>query len=176
MMIWSVLPVTRGVALFTRAWIEMTCGIIAYGRNASPSSRGRGLKYHNASSPLYIRPVALFTRAWIEIRIIIYKEEISMMSPSSRGRGLKLLVCTLMVLFTVSPSSRGRGLKYNSTINIKRCNIVALFTRAWIEIISQIFASLQQLVALFTRAWIEIASTNTGNRSASSRPLHDGVD
>ena len=77
-----------------------------------------------------------------------------MMSPSSRGRGLKLLVCTLMVLFTVSPSSRGRGLKYNSTINIKRCNIVALFTRAWIEI---------EPLSKYT---------DFGTR----RPLHEGVD
>ncbi len=79
-----------------------------------------------------------------------------MMSPSSRGRGLKLLVCTLMVLFTVSPSSRGRGLKYNSTINIKRCNIVALFTRAWIEILPPLGGGLMPSVALFTRAWIEM--------------------
>ena len=34
--------------------------------------------------------------------------------------------------------------------------IVALFTRAWIEIAPALLASEQLLVALFTRAWIEI--------------------
>ena len=34
--------------------------------------------------------------------------------------------------------------------------MVALFTRAWIEMISKPNAVLQMRVALFTRAWIEI--------------------
>ena len=35
--------------------------------------------------------------------------------------------------------------------------VVALFTRAWIEILISNCVILLQLVALFTRAWIEIA-------------------
>ena len=34
--------------------------------------------------------------------------------------------------------------------------MVALFTRAWIEIIAILSLSLSAIVALFTRAWIEI--------------------
>ena len=33
---------------------------------------------------------------------------------------------------------------------------VALFTRAWIEILRRLSASMTSVVALFTRAWIEI--------------------
>ena len=59
-------PQYRRVALFTRAWIEM--------KNGS----------HNAIPLL----VALFTRAWIEIAwIAVVISQI--WSPSSRGRGLK---------------------------------------------------------------------------------------
>ena len=55
------------VALFTRAWIEMTL----------------------VACEQLSRTVALFTRAWIEIAVdgeVIYDGEVS---PSSRGRGLK---------------------------------------------------------------------------------------
>ena len=34
--------------------------------------------------------------------------------------------------------------------------VVALFTRAWIEILADLFGAKLMLVALFTRAWIEI--------------------
>ena len=55
--------------------------------------------------------------------------------------------------------------------------MVALFTRAWIEIIDNI-SDLSHLisVALFTRAWIEIAGCKTNFVEVSSRPLHEGVD
>ena len=33
---------------------------------------------------------------------------------------------------------------------------VALFTRAWIEILSLLYCAFVKTVALFTRAWIEI--------------------
>ena len=36
---------------------------------------------------------------------------------------------------------------------------VALFTRAWIEISSNLFQAVGAVVALFTRAWIEISKT-----------------
>ena len=57
---------TITVALFTRAWIEM-------------------LMYYKA---LRTALVALFTRAWIEITAVCgYMDMVG--SPSSRGRGLK---------------------------------------------------------------------------------------
>ena len=56
----------------------------------------------------------------------------------------------------MSPSSRGRGLKCSCTQ--ERCYevLVALFTRAWIEINPRFAVYLLAYVALFTRAWIEI--------------------
>ena len=58
------------------------------------------------------------------------------------------------------------------------CNIidVALFTRAWIEIpfIMSPFALMP--VALFTRAWIEIATEIADMMIAGGRPLYEGVD
>ena len=56
-----------------------------------------------------------------------------------------------------SPSSRGRGLKWNTQVVIIYDNTVALFTRAWIEILYQSFLMCDYQVALFTRAWIEIS-------------------
>ncbi len=50
--------------------------------------------------------------------------------------------------------------------------VVALFTRAWIEIPLVYDDSLSYYVALFTRAWIEIPATATlskGGKSPSSR-------
>ena len=54
--------------------------------------------------------------------------------------------------------------------------MVALFTRAWIEINSYNFALLLAIVALFTRAWIEITVYSYSSGTLLSRPLHEGVD
>ena len=56
----------------------------------------------------------------------------------------------------MSPSSRGRGLKYTNNLAVCLSVLVALFTRAWIEITWNIYARRKSLVALFTRAWIEM--------------------
>ena len=62
------------VALFTKAWIEIDCLCILAYLQASPSSRGRGLKYQAGNSiDTYIR------------------------SPSLRGRGLKFVLCLLVL-------------------------------------------------------------------------------
>ena len=53
---------------------------------------------------------------------------------------------------------------------------VALFTRAWIEIIAVIQNDKCFLVALFTRAWIEIERNQRHVQSGHCRPLHEGVD
>ena len=100
---------------------------------ASPSSRGRGLKYLQYFKSVTKLRVALFTRAWIEIRFVVSEFGIPK-----------------------SPSSRGRGLKYHIT-PLKDCyQHVALFTRAWIEIANADYKEILTDVALFTRAWIEM--------------------
>ena len=53
---------------------------------------------------------------------------------------------------------------------------VALFTRAWIEIILYNTKYLKHMVALFTRAWIEICQSTVCQVLSKSRPLHEGVD
>ena len=54
--------------------------------------------------------------------------------------------------------------------------IVALFTRAWIEIIPLLDTAVLHLVALFTRAWIEITPQAYLDIDFPCRPLHEGVD
>ena len=53
---------------------------------------------------------------------------------------------------------------------------VALFARAWIEINLADIDGIMQMVALFARAWIEIKNTTTAQRAGGSRPLCEGVD
>ena len=60
--------------------------------------------------------------------------------------------------------------------NVKRVKAVALFTRAWIEINFQPERTPFALVALFTRAWIEIWIDTLEAYIESGRPLHEGVD
>ena len=57
------------VALFTRAWIEISVVWSFRLIMPSPSSRGRGLKCAMVRYIAHIDNVALFTRAWIEINI-----------------------------------------------------------------------------------------------------------
>ena len=76
----------------------------------------------------------------------------------------------------MSPSSRGRGLKYVLGRKVTMYTIVALFTRAWIEIYPQYSKIAGVNVALFARAWIEIVNQSIIPFSTISRPLHEGVD
>ena len=77
----------------------------------------------------------------------------------------------------MSPSLRGRGLKSVIALLIPYRVYVALFTRAWIEIIlSPCPNSVAIRVALFTRAWIEINSVLYCHVLAERRPLYEGVD
>ena len=55
-------------------------------------------------------------------------------------------------------------------------NIVALFTRAWIEISEINCPWVKNIVALFTRAWIEISKAHYQRVQSTRRPLHEGVD
>ena len=54
--------------------------------------------------------------------------------------------------------------------------LVALFTRAWIEIFLYLLWLHLLHVALFTRAWIEMAFRLITCSAVSGRPLHEGVD
>ena len=54
--------------------------------------------------------------------------------------------------------------------------MVALFTRAWIEIEKLHNLVLRYSVALFTRAWIEISLLMKHIFFLIRRPLHEGVD
>ena len=98
------------------------------------------------------------------------------LSPSLRGRGLKFGLSSVMLSFTASPSLRGRGLKLITQIFCSVLFIVALFTRAWIEITSYSAIILIFGVALFTRAWIEIAVHKHSYGQFKRRPLYEGVD
>ena len=53
---------------------------------------------------------------------------------------------------------------------------VALFTRAWIEIVTMVSSPDPPMVALFTRAWIEISRTVSISKDKAGRPLYEGVD
>ena len=55
-------------------------------------------------------------------------------------------------------------------------NVVALFTRAWIEIKRASLILARLLVALFTRAWIEIQPEMEALDAVPCRPFHEGVD
>ncbi len=53
---------------------------------------------------------------------------------------------------------------------------VALFARAWIEIATYSLYNVSVSVALFARAWIEMLSPYSGTTRALCRPLCEGVD
>ena len=53
---------------------------------------------------------------------------------------------------------------------------VALFTRAWIEIVKEYGKNILFVVALFTRAWIEIRLSHISAHKYTRRPLYEGVD
>ncbi len=55
-------------------------------------------------------------------------------------------------------------------------SLVALFTRAWIEIDVKSGKYMTTAVALFTRAWIEMGVLRLQAFYDSRRPLHEGVD
>ena len=102
----------HAVALFARAWIEISNGnILAVALSSSPSLRGRGLKCCRHSLTIQEMLVALFARAWIEIKGDLSNNEEYEKSPSLRGRGLKWHSSNYRLCLIPSPSLRGRGLK-----------------------------------------------------------------
>ena len=53
---------------------------------------------------------------------------------------------------------------------------VALYMRAWIEVIVAKVLTGKYSVALYMRAWIEVSSISYNSSSKRRRPLHEGVD
>ena len=146
----------KRVALFTRAWIEIFLSFHCLYYNASPSLRGRGLKYRWNVLLRFKPKVALFTRAWIEIILYNTKYLKRLRRPLYEGVDwniqIILAVC-LSVLVALFTRAWIEMLPYHLALIDRR---VALFTRAWIEIAVIISTNVYHDVALFTRAWIEI--------------------
>ena len=97
----------------------------------SPSLRGSGLKLHRTHRTAVDSAVSLFTREWIEICPVLIVPS-AFMSPSLRGSGLKSLACCM-----------------------SRCN---------------------GTVSLFTREWIEISCHQQSDKQVHRLPLYEGVD
>ena len=77
---------------------------------------------------------------------------------------------------TGSPSLRGRGLKYHTYQENLLPSPVALFARAWIEMVHFFKNGKIFKVALFARAWIEMLDIDRLNELFKGRPLCEGVD
>ena len=77
-----------GVALFTRAWIEISMVYTAYKLCKVALFTRAWIEIKSVPASDLSHSVALFTRAWIEI-LLTYHIFIATKSPSSRGRGLK---------------------------------------------------------------------------------------
>ena len=142
------------VALFTRAWIEITSGWNFF--------------VHSF--------VALFTRAWIEIAVASSVLLRFLRSPSLRGRGLKYLVNNHFLLKTRSPSLRGRGLKSKSLPIFATENGSPSLRGRGLKYPTTPKKVTPKMVALFTRAWIEIQNYHIVFTKARCRPLYEGVD
>ena len=61
-------------------------------------------------------------------------------------------------------------------LDMEKQQKVALFTRVWIEISVDVLNAIRNSVALFTRAWIEIGALKPKLTAYFSRPLYEGVD
>ena len=76
------------VALFTRAWIEMTKRTAKHGFDNVALFTRAWIEIPKSRAKKFVPAVALFTRAWIEIEWLTFNQP-HPKSPSSRGRGLK---------------------------------------------------------------------------------------
>ncbi len=84
--------------------------------------------------------------------------------------GKYLLLMCLVALFTRA------WIEISVGFPIACCIAVALFTRAWIEMVHLLTTKSLKKVALFTRAWIEITAEKNKLDKTGCRPLHEGVD
>ena len=94
------------VALFTRAWIEITATFRVNMQGYVALFTRAWIEILLAMEYRIILMVALFTRAWIEIRLAVSLRQ-SITSPSSRGRGLKYLKLILVKRFLSRPLHEG---------------------------------------------------------------------
>ena len=69
-----------------------------------------------------------------------------------------------------------RGLKYKRKIKNVDIPTVALYTSAWIEMMTVAKTIVLPVVALYTSAWIEMPDLLLMNLRTSSRTLHECVD
>ena len=146
--------------------------------SSSPSLRGRGLKYTNnfGGLPICVSPSLRGRGLKSDVKSAFYV--MNYRRPLYEGvdwnptHAVKNISTLRRPLYegvdwntkerynidneTRSPSLRGRGLKFAFWYLMPISIIVALFTRAWIEIRSYWPARWGRRVALFTRAWIEI--------------------
>ena len=181
------------VALFMRAWIETPIFATVNGKSFSrplhegvdwngldifegglsawsPSSWGRGLKCHVLRYTESCRQVALFMRAWIEIIDLNTYSIHENSRPLHEGVDWNFTIGQeyhndVVALFTRA------WIEMNYLICVKHTYDVALFTRAWIEIILSRKSSVYPFVALFMRAWIEISTSDMIFLLFCSRPL-----
>ena len=165
------------VALFTRAWIEIS---LPFGLSycfESPSLRGRGLKFRTPSlgiCTVTCRPLYEGVD-WNVLQKLSAKT--ARESPSLRGRGLKSLYIPSSEIYIASrPLYEGVDWNNISFYYYFPPFIVALFTRAWIEISCPVGCLIVLRVALFTRAWIEINLWQADGNEGDCRPLYEGVD
>ena len=83
------MPFKYRVALFARAWIEITAYASLVGSAMVALFARAWIEIDTEPLPQAKRCVALFARAWIEIRQNIHTCLLNIESPSLRGRGLK---------------------------------------------------------------------------------------
>ena len=136
----EIIPAARAggraaVAPYAGAWIEMFCQVCKLvSAEASPPTRGRGLKsymFHGVESEEEVAPYA---GAWIEISAPPSASFPQATSPPTRGRGLKL-TCSLASMMS---------------------RLVAPYAGAWIEITFLCTPCMLSLVAPYAGAWIEM--------------------
>ena len=108
--------------------------VVIISLHRSPSSRGRGLKFPRRAIRHGYCWVALFTRAWIEMPESCTAALYSAVALFTRA-WIEITRQAAQLKQHRSPSSRGRGLKYEAVCQACSTRAVALFTRAWIEIL-----------------------------------------
>ena len=190
----------RLVALFTRAWIEIEgLTVSAPSQPASPSLRGRGLKYCTGIMQLWFCRSPSLRGRGLKYRTSLILEHIRRGRPLYEGVDWNSLSEVIAAREVTSPSLRGRGLKCLALCCVTfRCYSRPLCEGVdwncplarWVpsgrtspslrgrglKYVSSSFSLAHSSVALFARAWIEICKRVWEPRTAYSRPLCEGVD
>ena len=123
----------------------------------------------------FFTAVALYARAWIEIS----RRRRSLRKTT--GRSLRENVDRNLPRACLDGISSSRSLRESvdrntSPIRANNDKRVALYARAWIEIISHAGPCTIHLVALYARAWIEIKAIADYQKAVAGRSLRESVD